>query len=661
MINSKELLGGDRVEQAAEIVVYVLAIFLAIELLWYAWELPFETKRQANIFLGPSLAIFYLLKFVNHGGEEGSKALDIAGKRSNLLKVGHPYIKYIFILFAALSIFTTIYIEFHYYRLQDLAPIRGYTTIDHIVGLGIIFLVTDATRRAYGNIFASVTIFAILYAYFGRYFPGIMYHSGMSWEQIAVSGAMSLDGVYSFILEVGATWAAIFILFAGMIKAYGALDFILDLSNELGKLLKGGTVQLAIIASMIMGSVTGSAAANTATTGSFTIPIIKQEGVKKDYAAAIEAVASSGGQMLPPIMGIAAFLMVDLLNVRYLTIIQAGAIPAALYYFAVCLSTYLIISKKGWVSSADGKFDRSIIRDGVHYSVPFFVLIYTLIISGYTPLSAGLYTIAALVVTIPVYNIITYRSVRIREVSRDTFKGFKKGMEEMAPLAAVLATMGFVVTILTSTGLAQEISLYLVSFSGEGILLVLIIAMIGSILFGLGMPTPAAYLIVVILIAPALIELGIRDISAHMFVFYFAMLSAITPPVAIAVAVGTQIAKSNFLRSCWQAMKIGLAGFVIPFIFIYNEPLIYWQYPATIIELLFAVVGITALVVSTIGYNGFRNISKIERMGYCVMAVPILFSEGIIRYVFVLIFLMVLLLTSYQNLKTIKGLNTKSD
>jgi len=220
----------------------------------------------------------------------------------------------------------TAYVEHNFDRLLSDAPIMGWSQTDLLIGVVIILLAVDATYRAYGKAIAAVVAGSLLYAttMIGPLLPGVFGHSGLGWEQISRNGAIGLSGVYGFILTVGSTWVAIFIMFAGIAKVYGLMDFIIDASQETQKSLKSGVVHIAVVGSMVMGSITGSAAANTATTGSFTIPMMKDQGIRKDFAAAIESVASTGGQMLPPVMGVAAFLMADMLGISYVRVIQAG-------------------------------------------------------------------------------------------------------------------------------------------------------------------------------------------------------------------------------------------------------------------------------------------------------------------------------------------------
>ncbi|ELY58682.1 TRAP-type transport system permease protein [Natronolimnohabitans innermongolicus JCM 12255] len=676
--------------------IYVFGVTLTAFTVYYAYALPFtEPVQYVNIFLGIGLALYYLMEARDalesdplSGGRLGS-----ALPSSPRLESGLPYLlSTIAIVFAVASLVATGYVHVNFDRLDGAL---SNTTLDIVMGILIIFLVTDATRRAFGYIFTSVVVLSLVYAFAGPLLPGLLNHGGWSIERIAREGAIGIQGTYGFILDVGSTWVAIFIMFAGIAKVYGALDFVLNVGSELGKSLRSGVVQIAVVASMIMGSITGSAAANTATTGSFTIPMIKEQGIRDDFAAAIEAVASSGGQMLPPVMGVAAFLMADILGVSYLSIVQAGVIPAALFYVSVGVAIYLIVLKFGWTTDERESFEYLSLLKGVHFLIPLGVLLYTLIVLRYTPLAAGLYTIATIVAVMYVRNALvdvfdadtraqaalddelerrstdresgivartrvgtttlaavlgrgaratvsgvsgtlsdlgSMRRIAVETVfsilrsTKQTLDGFKQGAVEMAPLVGILASLGVVLQMVDGTGFAGRLSQEMVALSGGVLIVLLLMAMIASILFGLGMPTPAAYLLVAMLIVPSVIAMDVQPITAHMFVFYFAMLSAITPPVAVSVAIGSNIAGASFPRASVQALRIGAPGFVIPFAFIANDSLIYWSFPETLLAFPLVLAGTIALVVSTIGFDGAHSLSLPARGLYLVAAFAAMFG-----------------------------------
>lgn len=621
-------------ERALRSVIFVVGFVLTAYTLYYAYSRPFVRVRHSNIFLGAGVGLFYLYEALKHTyGTDDEAAYDERdrehdGRFGFLSRALGRYDGVVCLLSAVAVAGVALYVETNFDRLLYDAPVLGYTNQDAIVGVLIVALVTDATRRAYGWAITSVVFAAIGYAMAGPWLPGFLGHTGMGWQDVARYGAVGLSGTYGFILGVGTTWVAIFIMFAGIAKTYGALDYILDVGTEFGNKLRSGVVQVAVISSMAMGSITGSAAANTATTGSFTIPMMKRQGVREDFSAAIESVASSGGQMMPPVMGVAAFIMADILQVPYVRIIQAGLLPALLFYLSVGVAVQFVVLKFGWTTEQTGEFDRSVLRSGAHFAIPMAVLVYALVVARLTPLSAGLYTTTTLVVTMYLRDLVTngLEPKTMVETTVKTARGFRDGAVDMAPLVAVLASMGVIISMLTQTGLAQKISIRMVGLAGGVLIAVLVMAMLLSILFGLGMPTPAAYILVVILVAPGIIEVGIPDITAHLFVFYFAMLSAITPPVAVAVAVGAQIAGSDFLQSCKQALRIGAPGFFIPFAFVANDSIILWSFPETVLSVLVVLAGTVSLVVATVGYDGAQDIGWPHRIVYLALATAAMFA-----------------------------------
>lgn len=625
--------------------IFGVSLVFTLLTLWYAFTLGIQEAQFGTLMLGIGLALFYLMEMRANledyqDGAEGTYLASLWERVPASRHLNYWGLDSLICLgWLLLIVVVTVYVQLNFTDLLNRGRIFGVSDLEAAMGVAVILSVTDATRRAYGNAIGLTTAAVVVYALLGPYFPGILFHSGFTWQQVGSQAAMYIDGVYGFIIRIGVTWVSIFIIFAGMAKTYGLMDFVLDLSDEMGKALKSGVVHVAVISSLVMGSITGSAAANTATTGSFTIPMMKQQGVKKEFACAIESVASSGGQMMPPIMGVAAFLMADIVGIPYADVIQSAIIPAALFYLSVAVAVQLVVYKYDWITEP-GDFDRSILRNGIPYTVPLGVLLYVLLVERFAPLSAGLYTIAALVVTLWAWNLGTSlyheQSTSVATGSlytsaKKTIVGFSQGAQDMAPLIGVLGALGVVVSLLGQTGLTQKISTQMVALAGGVFILLLILAMLTSILFGLGMPTPAAYLLVVILVTPALGAVGVRELTAHFFVFYFAMLSAITPPVAIAVAVGSQIADSNFLKSTWQALKIGSPGFLIPYAFVANDSVIYWEFPRTIIASVFLTAGIVTLLMAIFAYDGKKRLGLPLRFVFVVLAFAALYGPFLVQ------------------------------
>jgi TRAP transporter 4TM/12TM fusion protein len=717
--------------------VALLAVGLTVYTVYYAWQRPFSQIIHSILFMHFGLTLYYL--YLAYEGISKGTAVATGPIASRLSKrIQRVYVRLDTVLCLGTAVAaagTGYFFVTGYERLTgDAKIILGYTNLELTLGIIVVAMVIDATRRAYGWSIALVAVASVAYALFGSVFPGFLQHTGQSTRDIALYGATQINnsGAYGFITQAGAKYVAIFIMFAGLARAYGILDVILSLSGQLGKRLRSGIVHVAVISSMAMGSITGSAAANAATTGSFTIPMMKEQGVRKDYTAAIESVASSGGQIMPPVMGVAAFLMADFIGVPYVRIIQAGLIPARLFYFSVGVAVQFAVLRYGWTSdrgedtggiaevlfsrealivvgyallgvgafyatrtvaglsllvsggatmvallaarflqaalqstgaSAGDEFASSLEQffQGRYFLIPMAVLVYALAVMQLAALATGFYTVLTLIAVMYVRDTALlflsdepeaawvtgtdgsdaasgqFVGLTVAKqwfvTTVKTLRGFKKGALDMAPLVGVLAAMGVIIKMLTQTGLSGKISLRMVALAGGVLLVALVLAMITSILFGLGMPTPAAYVLVAALLTAPLQELGVTEITAHLFVFYFAMLSAITPPVAVGVAVASRIADSGFLLSAKQAMRIGAAGFLIPYALVANESLVTWTVTGTPIAAACVFVGVVALTAVTIGFDGRHVLGIPHRFAYLVLSFGAMYSPALSTYI----------------------------
>ncbi len=651
--SSKTDVDGEQsiVDSTINVAIYVLALYLVVLILYYAYTVSMQIDRYVNLFLGPGLALFLLHQYrtlegsdetdMQVGEADAPEASFLATAiqksplpdtltvptRDDVPFYGRGYGRKLFRWYlpvaALLAIASSVYIELNFSRIKVDAPLQGMMLGDVVVGFIFIVLSIHATQLAYGWAIALISLLFVGYGFAGPYLPGILFHTGIDPRQMVWTLAISLGGVFGFITEIGSTWVAIFIIFAGMAQSFGLLEYIMDIGEELSQLLRSGIVQVAVVSSLLIGSITGAAAANTVTTGSFTIPMMQRQGVKGTYAGAIESVASSGAQVMPPVMGTAAFLMANILGISYLDVVAAAFLPAMIFYLLVALGTHLVTLKLGWtVEKTDEDLNWQVFRQGAHYVIPVIVLIYSLVVVGMTPLSAGFYTIVVLLVIHALGKLVMMRPSReaVETIGRDFVVGSRDGALELAPLIGVFGSLGIIVEVVTQTGLSQQLSTEIVGLSGGVFVLLLFFAMVTSILFGLGMPTPAAYILVVFLVAPALIELGVQPLTAHMYVFYFAMLSAITPPVAICVAIASRIADSSFIGTAVQALRLGGPMFLLPYVFVFNDSLIYWSFPTSLVTFVLVLGGFVLLVVSIIGYNGVKEVGWPIRLLYTGLA-----------------------------------------
>lgn len=628
-----------------------LAVIVSVWVILYALN-PFIPQRQhANAVLGMGLAVYYFGLSI--------KKLDY--RRDSLFKKADLGLT---IALGQVTLLLTSYVFIEYFRWLEAGRLLVYSTLDLVVGVGLIYIVTDATFRKYGKVLGLVVVSTMIYGLVGPYLPGLLGHAGLSAEELIRRQTITMSGIYGFLLQVGATWIAIFIVFAGLIEAYGGFEYLVDLGNRIKTKSRSGVAQTAVVTSMFMGMMMGAAASNVATTGSFTIPLMKENGLSSRFAAATEAVASTGGQILPPIMGTAAFLMADILGLPFADIIIAGVVPALIFYGATALAVHFTVIGNGWYDDKQTRAElsedfapaRAFILRGLQYILPIFVLIHTLVIKQFGPLSAGLWTIGAAVVTRTAWHIYSGSPIDIIE---ETYNGLLTGGRNLAPFLAILASLGIVINIFSVTGLAQRIAYALLGLSSGSLIVVLFLTMIVSLILGLGMPTPAAYVLVATILAPALVNVGLSELTAHFYLFYFALLSALTPPVALAVSIAIGISGSEFLSTVKQTLVLGGPVYVIPFLFVSQPSLLVWSYPTTLISAGLSLIAVIALVMVLTGYNTAYKLDWKERTACCGLFFLIGWGpEMYLRVAGVVLFAIVVLFTSNHSFRKTMSLHS---
>jgi TRAP transporter 4TM/12TM fusion protein len=500
------------------------------------------------------------------------------------------------IFLAVLGASTSLYIIIFYKELVLRAGLPNQ--IDLLMGGITILLVLEATRRAIGPELPIVVAVFLIYSYFGPYMPGYFAHRGYSLERIIEHLYMQTEGIYGIPLGVSASFVFLFILFGAVLNKTGMGKFFIDISMALAGHTTGGPAKVAVIASGFMGSINGSSVANTVTTGSFTIPLMKSIGYDKNFAGAVEAAASTGGQILPPVMGAAAFVMSEFLEIPYIQIAAAAVIPAIIYYIAVMTMVHLEACKHGLSGLPKEKLPKAkeVFKEKGHLILPIIGLVYFLI-RGNTPLFAAFWAIVM--------------SLAISMVKKDTrmdlkdlLAAFEDGARGALGVAAACACAGMVVGVVTLTGLGLKIASGLVALGGGNLLLTLFFTMIASILLGMGLPTTAKYIILSIMAAPALVQLGVLPLAAHLFILYFGVIADVTPPVAVAAYAGAGIAGGNTMKTGLNALRLAVAGFMIPFIFALDPGLLglsgNWFH--TIILILTSLAGVLALGSAAGGY-----------------------------------------------------------
>lgn len=532
-------------------------------ILYYAIYRPFALEQFGIGFLGGSFIIYLLF--------EGRDSLEDDNLGDLLL---------IFALIAGVLV-TIPYFLMEYHDLMHIR-LAWSTTTDVYFAVAILLITLYVTYRSFGYTFLTVMVVALIYGYFGQYFPGILSHTGLSTDRLLDTTVLSIrSGIFGDLTRLMATWIALFLLYSGLMRGYGAFDLILQAAVSTTKYIKSGVAQSAVMGSMIIGSINGSAAANTGISGSITIPLMKENGMTSESAGATEAVASTGGQIIPPIMGAAAFLMASLLSRPFHEIIIAGILPAFIFYLSAFIAVHFRASRELDSGEAESVLDeplssRDFAIEGLRFLIPFAALIYLLAVLQYTIMTSALYTVALTLVTGISFPLIRKLDLEtVKETVMGTRDGLYYGAKMAAPIAIVIGAINAVVDILVTTGMPGKLSLALMGLSGGILILTVILAMIVSIVLGLGMPTVAAYLLVATLIAPTFTgDFGVPSLAAHFFAFYAAILANITPPIAIAVVIGTGIAEGDFWKTCDRALRIGAPLFLLPVVFIYNPEII---------------------------------------------------------------------------------------
>lgn len=471
---------------------------------------------------------------------------------------------------------------------------------DFYAGAVIVVLVFEAARRGVGAILASITLIFFLYPFVSPYLPGLLHSRGYSFERIVIFLTTDTQGVYGIPIGVAATYIIVFTIFGSLLSAFGAGDFFFEISRRLTRGMRAAGAKTAVLFSTLIGMISGSAAGNVAVTGTLTIPMMKREGYAPHQAGAIEAVVSTGGQMMPPVMGAAAFLMAEIVGVPYVSIMGVGLLPALLFFGSIFFIVHLQAVKSGIVPASPSEEDkRSTLRvvvDGSRF-VATFVLLLGLMLWGYSPFKASFWAIVLLVVS----EVLWTRDFNLSFIRR-LAGGIANGARNVAPITAACAAAGIISGTLAISGLGPKIAILIELASGGTLWLALLLTMVAAIVLGMGLPTTAAYLILATVVAPALVKLGMPMLTAHFFVFYYGCISTITPPVALAAYVAAGIAGSDINKVGWTAASYGLTSYLLPFAFCFGPGLLLQGTAMENVEaIVTATIGTFAIAVAIVG------------------------------------------------------------
>ncbi|MEH2938595.1 TRAP transporter permease [Oscillospiraceae bacterium 44-5] len=460
--------------------------------------------------------------------------------------------------------------------------------IDIVMGTLLILLVMECSRRVCGPALSILSAVFLFYGLFGRYFPWVFMHRGYTWNRIVVYLTTDIYGIYGTSISTSATYIVLFIIFGEVMNKCGMGQFFNDIANALAGHTKGGPAKVAVLASGFLGSINGSAVANVVTTGAFTIPLMKKTGYSKEFAGSVEATASVGGQLLPPIMGAAAFVMAETLGVKYGVVIKAAIIPALIYYLGIIIQVQMRAVKDQLHGIPKDQLPKvgQVMKERGHLLIPIIFLLYMLIWSGKTVIASAFWTILVTIVV-----------AELRPISRMSLKdicdAFANAAKSMISVGIACACVGIVVGVCGQTGFALNVARAIISIGKTHLMLTLFFTMVTCMVLGMGLPSIPSYLITATIAAPALVELGIPDIAAHMFCFYFAMFANLTPPVALASFAAAGLSGGDPMKTGWQSVRLALAGFIVPFMFIYN--------PQLLLENVTILSGIQVVLTSCIG------------------------------------------------------------
>lgn len=466
-----------------------------------------------------------------------------------------------------------------------------HVEMDYLVGAIGLFVVFEASRRIAGYTLTIIAAVFLAYNFLGPYIPGMLGHAGYSYERVTDIMWWGSQGLFGITLGVSATYIFMFVLFGAFLKNSGFTDFINDIALALAGWTAGGPAKVSVIGSGFMGMVNGSAVANVVTTGAVTIPLMKKTGYSSRFAAAVEAVASTGGQIAPPVMGAAAFIMAEFIGVPYTTIILAAIIPALVYYIALFMVVHFEAKKIGLKGISKENIPNvvQVLKEGGHLTIPIIVLL-GLLFTGVTPLYAATFALIATVVA-------SWFRKSTRMGLKQIVDSMVEGSLSAIGVGIACAIVGVVVGTVSLTSVGLTLGNNILQLSGGSIIVAAILTMIISIVLGMGIPATAAYIIVATISAPLLVQLGAPPLAAHLFAFFYASLSNITPPVALAAYAAAGLSGANPNAVGFLATKLGLTGFIIPYFFLFNPVLLFdgESYVHSFIALITASIGVVAL------------------------------------------------------------------
>jgi TRAP transporter 4TM/12TM fusion protein len=578
-----------------------VAIFFSAFVIYSMATLRIEEMRQLSLFLAFSLALAFI-HYPIYPKKPDSRILIL-----------------IDLVLAALSFTMAIYIYIDFWEFIFRVGIP--TRWDIAFSIMTMILVFEATRRAVGWPLLIIALIFVFYTFFGQLLPAPLSHRGYDIQRITTTFFMTKNGIFGIPLKVMTQFIFLFVAFGAFFGACGGTQFFIDLATALFGKLRGGPAKIAIAVSGMMGTISGSAVANTVTTGTLTIPLMKKIGFEKHIAAAVEATASSGGALMPPVMGAAAFVMAEFLGIPYISLCKAALIPAVLYYLAIFSIVHFYSLKIGLQGLPPEEIPsiKAVFKTQWIFVIPLLVLIATMI-WGYSPRVAVLYSLVATIV-------MSLFKKEARMTPSKILDALAKSAYNSVMVACACATAGIVIGVVLLTGMGTKITTLVAQLSSGSLLIALPLVMITSLLFGMGLPTVVCYVLLAATVAPSLVELGVLPLAGHLFIFYFGMLCMVTPPVSFAAYAGAAIAEADPMKTGFAAWTFALAGFLLPYMFVYNQSLLLIGTPLKIIlAVATSLIGIICLGAAIIGY--LRRTTRIHERILLFAAALFLIKPG---------------------------------
>jgi len=569
--------------------ILILSVAMCFFQIYTAATVPLQAMSQRGIHLSFLIPIAFLYEAIKWKDKQGVRIMCY--------------------LAAMLSFCSTAYLSANWIELQNRTT--RLIPLDYAMAISLILIVLFLTFRSIGIWMPMITVLFLFYAFVGPYLPGMFSFPQISFRRLIATMYCGTEGMFGTCLGAAATFVFTFVLFGEFLIRYGAGDFFINLAESAMGHVRGGTGKIAVITSALFGMVSGSPTANVAATGCLTIPLMKQSGYNAEYAGGVVAAAASGGVIMPPVMGTGAFVMAELIGVSYGVICIAALFPAVLYFLALLVMVDINAVKNGLSGKQEKqKYPRMrVLREGWHYLLCIFVLLLLLVGLQWSPAKSAFYAIITLLTADVINHVIqnkTYDVTRFWDI-------FLNACKNAIPVTASTTCAGLIIGAFNATGLNLRLSSMLIEFSGNSILILLILTMVCAIVLGMGLPPTSVYILLAVMVAPALISMEIPKLAAHLFIFYFSSMASITPPVGTAFYVSAGLAQSRPMRTGLVAWYTALPAFLLPYIWVYEPAFLLDGTPPVILwSVLTGVVGIVALAYGLEGYL-FVPLSKLLR------------------------------------------------